>query len=843
MGFSLSFLLVLVVLLQCAQPAAAFGAGNIASISKIEGKNWRHGDIEDTLKLLAFIKGHKWTSMMVKRVYFGNWLRDYSQAVDVGTLKGVPAETIRVLLWILSFLTFGYATQEFEVTAERLGCYRPEEHIDNPRDYADNEDARKYDPRLRGPVQPVELEIDMQTGMKNYIANETLGIATSSGYVKHSLKRSIHFGRMYRHGSGGAKGREEDLCEALRCLGQALHCCEDFGAHSNYCELALREMGHRNVFPHCGQSSEINLRGHRVFPIVTGTFGGVDFLHSVIGEANDHLTQSEVDELDKTLGTAQQASQGSSRGFGDEGGDDSANILIGLLSQIPGTGELGNQARDLQAASQEQERHNATGQGFSGMGGRGGGNYGGGYDQGYGGSRGFESTRGFEGGNEGGFGGSARANEPGFGQGGVQGAAASIQSVDPQEIVKKIYPILAFRDRVVKTLSATIEKIPGLESLVEKISETVTLFVMRLLAPFIRPLIDVVNKQLKTGSSTVVSASGKHQYEPWTDPHCTDPTHSLLSKDHFTNILNECAGKVASEILKYVVPRVLWAWEHPDAELDQILSDVCRVFHHPVLRDMNNDAHRAMFSTVEQYARSTQHNIDQLLSADSVRAGKNHVGSEDPHAGGSAVNAMQSMFNSGGNVQAAESSLGQGNAAWNLVSKLTGSGGGGSSGGHGYGGGSSSGGGIPGLGDLGGLGKLVGGNIPGLGGMKIPGLSREMDFEGEAQNMGREFPGTETGYDTSRPPPGREPQFGGPGYTGGNEGYEQHQPGAFGYQTGPQYEGGYQQGYRQDEPQPWEHHSGGYGGGNGGYGQEGYGGGRGYQQESSGGYAGGYGRY
>jgi hypothetical protein len=49
---------------------------DIASISSIEGKNFRHGDIEDTLKTLAFLKGHKWTSKMVKRVYFGNWLRD-----------------------------------------------------------------------------------------------------------------------------------------------------------------------------------------------------------------------------------------------------------------------------------------------------------------------------------------------------------------------------------------------------------------------------------------------------------------------------------------------------------------------------------------------------------------------------------------------------------------------------------------------------------------------------------------------------------------------------------------------------------------------------------------------
>ena len=65
-------------------PAAAFGAGNIPSIAQIEGLNFRHGgeipteldslsltrvaDIEDMLKTIAFIKGHKWTTMMVKRV-------------------------------------------------------------------------------------------------------------------------------------------------------------------------------------------------------------------------------------------------------------------------------------------------------------------------------------------------------------------------------------------------------------------------------------------------------------------------------------------------------------------------------------------------------------------------------------------------------------------------------------------------------------------------------------------------------------------------------------------------------------------------------------------------------
>jgi hypothetical protein len=70
-GFRNLILLGLLALLFFAQHADAFGAGNIASISAIEGKNWRHGDIEDVLKQVACIRKHKWNSMMIKRIYFG----------------------------------------------------------------------------------------------------------------------------------------------------------------------------------------------------------------------------------------------------------------------------------------------------------------------------------------------------------------------------------------------------------------------------------------------------------------------------------------------------------------------------------------------------------------------------------------------------------------------------------------------------------------------------------------------------------------------------------------------------------------------------------------------------
>lgn len=50
-------------------------------------------------------------------------------------------------------------------------------------------------------------------------------------------------------------------------------------------------MGERGVFPHVGRNTQIQLEGarHSVYPIVTGTFGGVDFLHSVTGEGRQRF--------------------------------------------------------------------------------------------------------------------------------------------------------------------------------------------------------------------------------------------------------------------------------------------------------------------------------------------------------------------------------------------------------------------------------------------------------------------------------------------------------------------------------------------------------------------------
>ena len=349
--------------------------------------------------------------------------------------------------------------------------------------------------------------------------------------------------------------------------------------------------------------------------------------------------------------------------------------MTGLLGQVPGAGGLIQQAEQLQAqsAAQEQTNHRDASR-----------------DASSGAPPSFDAPPGQAGG------------PPGPGIPGLS------PNFDPQETARKIYPILEFRDKVVKAISATIEKIPGLEAVVEKITDTLTLFVLSLLAPFIRPIINAVSAQLKNGSSAVIDTSGKHQYEPWTDPHCSDPTHSMLSKDHFSNILNEPAGQVASTILQYVAPRVIFAWQNPDVPVHEVLNDVVRVFHHPALRDQNCELHRNMYDTVQRWARARPTglpDLNDILSSASVRAGKNHIGldSSQPQGHGSGMPSIPGMSNVFG---AAGSHSKLSNAPWEKLGKFRDS----------------------------------------------TGLSR--DEIGDTENITGAFPGTNTAFDNTRPPTG-----------------------------------------------------------------------------------------
>lgn len=401
-------------------------------------------------------------------------------------------------------------------------------------------------------------------GLKNYIASEDLGIDTSAALIRRVLGRSIQLGRRY------ARSRnDEDLHEALRLLGTGLHCLEDYAAHSNYTELSLIELGERNVFPHVGRNTKVQIRGVReeVYPIVTGTFGGVDFFHSVLGEFSDKTKQSEIQSLEGVISESE--NQGPSK-----------SVLQDLLSKIPSglIGNSGDQAGKMDdfKAKADNARHDAQ----------------------------------------------------------------NVSPRQPEEwaqyldnVQKQIYPVLEWHDELLKGINEAIEQIPVLPELIEQVQDEITVFVFSVLAPYILPIIKQAKSELETGSSEVIQTSRNQQHIVFNDDNSSNPTHSMLSKDHFSNILNEPAGRIASEVVKWTVPQLMQCWDDENIDIDRTLNRIITgVFHHPALHrygdDGASDIRGKMFSTVEQWwndkSERERDGLRDQLSREGVRQGRNH---------------------------------------------------------------------------------------------------------------------------------------------------------------------------------------------------------------------------
>ena len=280
----------LVVFAVCflATPAHAFGAGWVSRGSGLKGVNFRHGDIAAAIYFLATAK-----PLLLRRIYFGNWMRDFNQILDAKAITLVPEPILRALVAVFSFVQFGYATREFEVTAERLGRYRPEEHIDNPKGYSGG-----LFPGLRQDVQPPELDVDPETGMKNYISNRQYShfTPTSYEYIYGQLEAAT------------TCARERDP-EAYIHLGAAMHTLEDFLAHSNWVELCMQMIGRgaadtagisptlSSVFAFVGDAATVQTKRGRAPPLVTGTFGALDLYQTLLGEIDDKITALSIPGL------------------------------------------------------------------------------------------------------------------------------------------------------------------------------------------------------------------------------------------------------------------------------------------------------------------------------------------------------------------------------------------------------------------------------------------------------------------------------------------------------------------------------------------------------------------
>ncbi|KAK7995322.1 hypothetical protein PG990_014095 [Apiospora arundinis] len=522
--------------------ATAFGAGSLPLDSDFNGFVWRHGDITEVLQYLpfSFVTQHRFTQLQRKQIYFGNWLRDFSQVMDTTCLASIPEPILRAIVSVMGFMEFGFATDEFDVTRERLGCYTHVEHIDNPHGY--DEDAKKVDERLRGPVDPKELEFDPDTGMKNYIANSGQGWDTSADYIRKQLTECIELGRKGRKDAGARK-------ESLIRLGAALHTLEDFSAHSNYVELCLQELGEKDVFTFVGDECRLTApgwRGRKVPPLVTGTFGMLDIFHSMLGEADDMAilqSKGSLGELESKLGYGTMAFE---QLF------DLVKTALGALSQFtsdanPLMKQLDTIGEIFKKASEDEPPPVTP----------------------------------------------------------VKEDASGI--TNPNLLWQSIEPVLYLHDRMKKWLqeSAQESEPQGPDQNANQLGEYTDQLVYKFLAVMLESAVKELRNAVKAAKDRVdeeaAKAASAAVYEDGSS--ASDPSHSDLSKDHFSNVLNQPAGLVATVTTNWATQRIVKCWDDDSIDADKTIEEILRILHHPAFVKKKSAVQHYMFLAVKKWWR------------------------------------------------------------------------------------------------------------------------------------------------------------------------------------------------------------------------------------------------
>ncbi|MFJ4053530.1 HET-C-related protein [Pseudomonas sp. NPDC089743] len=258
-----------------------FGAGR--GDKKASHRSFGHESIEDALEVAGFDSAQR------KAIYFGNWLRDYSQLIDpklVHPVQGAGVDTAEIIQSIakgqlprvsrkkLTAIVDLFALKEFHslqqtpedrahyrVTPQMLGVYRAHEHIDNPTTL----DRNAFDPR----------SID-----KDFTALVFPEHKQNAVLPKRSMKRYIRRSIAYMVKQLEAAKKEGMTTEGMRHFGEALHVLEDYFAHSNFVELSLKKLGHDKVLVWT-TGIEARENSRHAWPVVTGMFGALDIVGSV----------------------------------------------------------------------------------------------------------------------------------------------------------------------------------------------------------------------------------------------------------------------------------------------------------------------------------------------------------------------------------------------------------------------------------------------------------------------------------------------------------------------------------------------------------------------------------
>jgi len=314
-----------------------FGAGRNRKHNK-DGA-FAHGDIE----FEALVTKDLFDEKQVNKIYFGNWLRDFSQLIVGISVRGinlaielqkykVVEEAIPMkfshecwvsLIEILAIKGFIYDPakekgltitdnyidlkkifdKEFgdttkkrpAITKDILGIYRPEEHIDNPQGLDDeskiqDDKGKVISFQYNGKTKTLyagdnkkSWAVDENRNMLKYFWTDYPERPAAVTYMKEQIVLACQKGK---------------TAEGFRHLGAGLHVLEDYFAHTNFTEISLIKNGASKVYPWVeGKQGKAS----KYIPIVSGTFLTEDTFASVGPKAADLLFDPKIQDYKRRI--------------------------------------------------------------------------------------------------------------------------------------------------------------------------------------------------------------------------------------------------------------------------------------------------------------------------------------------------------------------------------------------------------------------------------------------------------------------------------------------------------------------------------------------------------------
>lgn len=185
------------------------------------------------------------------------------------------------------------------------------------------------------------------------------------------------------------------------------------------------------------------------------------------------------------------------------------------------------------------------------------------------------------------------------------GGAARSHLTDANLLWQTIEPVIYLHDKVSKYLQEDQEDDEDSTQdyshgqLGEYTNQLVFKYLSVMIESSVRELRNAVKAARDRVDEEAAKADSAEVYKPGSS--ASDPSHSDLSKDHFSNVLNQPAGLIGTVTTNWATQQVVKCWDDPTFDEQRCIDEILSILHHPAFPKNKTDIQQYMYDTVEAW--------------------------------------------------------------------------------------------------------------------------------------------------------------------------------------------------------------------------------------------------